>query len=84
MTNFFYLESLNARIDAIPSDSPEKQITVVKLERDPVSGIGIRLAGGGSNGIFVASLVRGGVAHRQGTLQIGDRIVAINGKSTEG
>ncbi|XP_067950888.1 tyrosine-protein phosphatase non-receptor type 13-like [Watersipora subatra] len=76
-------DSLHARFDAIPSDSPEKQFTVVKLQRDPVAGVGIRLAGGGSSGIFVASLVPGGPAHRNGLMRVGDRIVAINGRSTE-
>jgi len=81
---FCFLESLEARLDELSADSPEKRFVVVKLHRDSTSGIGIKLAGSSSGGVFIASLLAGGSAEQDGTLQIGDQIVAINGISTEG
>ena len=53
------------------------------LKRDPVSGIGLTLAGGTTGGVFVASIIPGGSAEKEGSIKAGDRLVAINGRSTE-
>ena len=53
------------------------------LKRDPVSGIGLTLAGGTTGGVFVASIISGGSAEKEGSIKAGDRLVAINGRSTE-
>lgn len=76
-------ESLEERFNSIPSDSPEKQFHSVSLTRDRVSGLGLKLAGGRS-GLFIASITPGGPAEQDGSIRIGDRLVAINGKNAEG
>uniref|UniRef100_A0A8C2YQF9 Protein scribble homolog n=1 Tax=Chinchilla lanigera TaxID=34839 RepID=A0A8C2YQF9_CHILA len=50
-------------------------------------GLGFSIAGGkgstpyraGSGGIFISRIAEGGAAHRAGTLQVGDRVLSING-----
>ncbi|XP_006879307.1 PREDICTED: protein scribble homolog isoform X2 [Elephantulus edwardii] len=50
-------------------------------------GLGFSIAGGkgstpyraGDTGIFISRIVEGGAAHRAGTLQVGDRVLSING-----
>nr|6XA7_A Chain A, Protein scribble homolog [Homo sapiens]6XA7_B Chain B, Protein scribble homolog [Homo sapiens]6XA7_C Chain C, Protein scribble homolog [Homo sapiens]6XA7_D Chain D, Protein scribble homolog [Homo sapiens]7JO7_A Chain A, Protein scribble homolog [Homo sapiens]7JO7_B Chain B, Protein scribble homolog [Homo sapiens]7JO7_C Chain C, Protein scribble homolog [Homo sapiens]7JO7_D Chain D, Protein scribble homolog [Homo sapiens] len=50
-------------------------------------GLGFSIAGGkgstpyraGDAGIFVSRIAEGGAAHRAGTLQVGDRVLSING-----
>ncbi|CRK92451.1 CLUMA_CG006014, isoform A [Clunio marinus] len=58
------------------------------LIRDQIGqGLGFSIAGGkghtpfvdGSDGIFISRLTEGGIAQRDGKIQIGDKIVAING-----
>jgi len=55
-------------------------MSVVSLQKDPKRGLGIKLAGAST----VASLARDGPAYREGTIQPGNRIISINGCSTEG
>ncbi|XP_069813031.1 protein scribble homolog isoform X4 [Dendropsophus ebraccatus] len=50
-------------------------------------GLGFSIAGGvgstpyrvGDTGIFISRIAEGGAAHRDGTLQVGDRVLSING-----
>ncbi|XP_032078392.1 protein scribble homolog isoform X2 [Thamnophis elegans] len=50
-------------------------------------GLGFSIAGGkgstpyrpGDMGIFISRIADGGAAHREGTLQVGDRVILING-----
>ncbi|KAM3839589.1 protein scribble homolog isoform 3-T3 [Vipera latastei] len=56
---------------------------LVRSER----GLGFSIAGGkgstpyrpGDTGIFISRIADGGAAHREGTLQVGDRVILING-----
>lgn len=50
----------------------------------PLSGLGFSIAGGvgnqhvpGDNGIYVTKIIEGGAAHKDGRLQIGDKLVAV-------
>lgn len=49
-----------------------------------LSGLGFSIAGGvgnqhvpGDNGIYVTKVIEGGAAHKDGRLQIGDKLVAV-------
>lgn len=49
-----------------------------------VSGLGFSIAGGvgnqhvpGDNGIYVTKIIEGGAAHKDGRLQIGDKLIAV-------
>uniref|UniRef100_A0A3B4VPM1 Discs large MAGUK scaffold protein 4 n=1 Tax=Seriola dumerili TaxID=41447 RepID=A0A3B4VPM1_SERDU len=53
-------------------------------------GLGFSIAGGvgnqhvpGDNSIYVTKIIEGGAAHRDGRLQIGDKILAVNHVSLE-
>lgn len=48
------------------------------------SGLGFSIAGGvgnqhvpGDNGIYVTKIIEGGAAHKDGRLQIGDKLVSV-------
>lgn len=50
----------------------------------PVPGLGFSIAGGvgnqhvpGDNSIYVTKIIEGGAAHKDGRLQIGDKLVAV-------
>lgn len=52
--------------------------------RVPLSGLGFSIAGGvgnqhvpGDNSIYVTKIIEGGAAHKDGRLQIGDKLVAV-------
>lgn len=56
------------------------------LIRDQIGqGLGFSIAGGkghapfvdGSDGIFISRLTEGGIAHRDGKIQVGDRVIAV-------
>ncbi|XP_053542397.1 disks large homolog 4 isoform X1 [Ictalurus punctatus] len=56
----------------------------IKLIKGP-KGLGFSIAGGvgnqhvpGDNSIYVTKIIEGGAAHKDGRLQIGDRILAVN------
>ncbi|XP_070507227.1 protein lap4 isoform X11 [Chironomus tepperi] len=70
------------------SDVVHKITLHTTLIRDQIGqGLGFSIAGGkghasfvdGSDGIYISRLTEGGIAQRDGKVQIGDRIVAING-----
>uniref|UniRef100_A0A4W6C3E6 PDZ domain-containing protein n=1 Tax=Lates calcarifer TaxID=8187 RepID=A0A4W6C3E6_LATCA len=68
---------------------PSERITQIKLMKGP-KGLGFSIAGGvgnqhvpGDNSIYVTKIIEGGAAHRDGRLQIGDKILAVNHVSLE-
>ncbi|XP_060887323.1 disks large homolog 4-like isoform X6 [Labrus mixtus] len=68
---------------------PNERITQIKLMKGP-KGLGFSIAGGmgnqhvpGDNSIYVTKIIEGGAAHRDGRLQIGDKILAVNHMSLE-
>ncbi|XP_040886928.1 disks large homolog 4 isoform X1 [Toxotes jaculatrix] len=68
---------------------PSERITQIKLMKGP-KGLGFSIAGGvgnqhvpGDNSIYVTKIIEGGAAHRDGRLQIGDKILAVNQMSLE-
>uniref|UniRef100_A0A672KLP4 Discs large MAGUK scaffold protein 4 n=1 Tax=Sinocyclocheilus grahami TaxID=75366 RepID=A0A672KLP4_SINGR len=63
---------------------PAENITELKLIKGP-KGLGFSIAGGvgnqhvpADNSIYVTKIIEGGAAHRDGRLQIGDKILAVN------
>ncbi|XP_017738948.1 PREDICTED: protein scribble homolog isoform X2 [Rhinopithecus bieti] len=68
------------------SPGPLRQRHVACLARSE-RGLGFSIAGGkgstpyraGDAGIFISRIAEGGAAHRAGTLQVGDRVLSING-----
>ncbi|MFT7810055.1 disks large homolog 4-like isoform X1 [Arapaima gigas] len=63
---------------------PAEKITEIKLIKGP-KGLGFSIAGGmgnqhvpGDNSIYVTKIIEGGAAHKDGRLQIGDKILAVN------
>ncbi|XP_027002650.1 disks large homolog 1 isoform X8 [Tachysurus fulvidraco] len=61
-----------------------EKIVDLKLVKGP-KGLGFSIAGGvgnqhipGDNSIYVTKVIEGGAAHKDGRLQIGDKLVAVN------
>ncbi|KAG9281562.1 hypothetical protein AMEX_G87 [Astyanax mexicanus] len=61
-----------------------EKVTELKLVKGP-KGLGFSIAGGvgnqhipGDNSIYVTKIIEGGAAHKDGRLQIGDKILAVN------
>ncbi|XP_037362850.1 protein scribble homolog [Talpa occidentalis] len=69
-----------------PGPGPLRQRHVACLARSD-KGLGFSIAGGrgstpyraGHGGIFISRIAEGGAAQRAGTLQVGDRVLSING-----
>ncbi|XP_067370091.1 disks large homolog 4-like isoform X2 [Channa argus] len=66
-----------------------ERIMDIKLVKGP-KGLGFSIAGGvgnqhvpGDNSIYVTKIIEGGAAHKDGRLQIGDKLVAVNGTCLE-
>uniref|UniRef100_A0AAQ5Y335 Disks large homolog 1 n=1 Tax=Amphiprion ocellaris TaxID=80972 RepID=A0AAQ5Y335_AMPOC len=66
-----------------------ERIMDIKLVKGP-KGLGFSIAGGvgnqhvpGDNSIYVTKIIEGGAAHKDGRLQIGDKLVAVNGSCLE-
>ncbi|CAJ1061123.1 discs large homolog 1-like protein [Xyrichtys novacula] len=66
-----------------------ERIMDIKLVKGP-KGLGFSIAGGvgnqhvpGDNGIYVTKVIEGGAAHKDGRLQIGDKLVAVNSSCLE-
>ncbi|XP_030584109.1 discs large homolog 1-like protein isoform X1 [Archocentrus centrarchus] len=69
--------------------STTERIMDIKLVKGP-KGLGFSIAGGvgnqhvpGDNSIYVTKIIEGGAAHKDGRLQIGDKLVAVNGSCLE-
>uniref|UniRef100_A0A3P9QDQ9 Discs large MAGUK scaffold protein 1 n=1 Tax=Poecilia reticulata TaxID=8081 RepID=A0A3P9QDQ9_POERE len=66
-----------------------ERIMDIKLVKGP-KGLGFSIAGGvgnqhvpGDNSIYVTKVIEGGAAHKDGRLQIGDKLVAVNASCLE-
>ncbi|KAF7202742.1 transcript variant X4 [Nothobranchius furzeri] len=66
-----------------------ERIMDIKLVKGP-KGLGFSIAGGvgnqhvpGDNSIYVTKIIEGGAAHKDGRLQIGDKLVAVNNSCLE-
>ncbi|KAI1235856.1 Disks large 1, partial [Lamprotornis superbus] len=62
-----------------------EKIVEIKLVKGPKAGLGFSIAGGvgnqhipGDNSIYVTKIIEGGAAHKDGKLQIGDKLLAVN------
>ncbi|XP_029004289.1 disks large homolog 1-like isoform X5 [Betta splendens] len=69
--------------------SVTERILEIKLVKGP-KGLGFSIAGGvgnqhvpGDNGIYVTKIIEGGAAHKDGRLQIGDKLVTVNSSCLE-
>ncbi|XP_036374473.1 protein scribble homolog [Megalops cyprinoides] len=66
-------------------DGPHQRLSACLVRND--KGLGFSIAGGkgstpyrtGDTGIFISRIADGGAAHRDNTLHVGDRVLAING-----
>uniref|UniRef100_A0A672M0M5 Disks large homolog 1 n=1 Tax=Sinocyclocheilus grahami TaxID=75366 RepID=A0A672M0M5_SINGR len=61
-----------------------EKIMAIKLVKGP-KGLGFSIAGGvgnqhvpGDNSIYITKIIEGGAAHKDGRLQIGDKLLAVN------
>ncbi|XP_059498646.1 disks large homolog 4 isoform X2 [Stegostoma tigrinum] len=66
-----------------------EKLMEIKLIKGP-KGLGFSIAGGignqhipGDNSIYVTKIIEGGAAHKDGRLQIGDKILAVNNVGLE-
>ncbi|XP_056266492.1 discs large homolog 1-like protein isoform X1 [Pseudoliparis swirei] len=66
-----------------------EKVMELKLVKGP-KGLGFSIAGGvgnqhipGDNSIYVTKVIEGGAAHKDGTLQIGDKLLAVNSSCLE-
>ncbi|KAK9965018.1 hypothetical protein ABG768_004132 [Culter alburnus] len=71
------------------SRPPEREIICVSLKKDPKVGLGIVIVGEDNSGkldlgIFIASIVPGGPADRDGRIKPGGRLISLNQLSLEG
>lgn len=73
----------------ISGSTPEREITLVKLKKDPKYDLGFQIMGGETTGkldlgIFISSITPGGPADMDGRLKPGDRLISVNSVSLEG
>ncbi|XP_040182579.1 tyrosine-protein phosphatase non-receptor type 13 isoform X4 [Rana temporaria] len=71
------------------TSTPEREITLVKLKKDPKYELGFQIMGGETTGkldlgIFIGSITPGGPADVDGRLKPGDRLISVNSVSLEG
>uniref|UniRef100_A0A8C6UP64 Discs, large homolog 1 (Drosophila) n=1 Tax=Neogobius melanostomus TaxID=47308 RepID=A0A8C6UP64_9GOBI len=66
-----------------------EKLMEIKLVKGP-KGLGFSIAGGvgnqhipGDNSIYVTKIIEGGAAHKDGRLQIGDKLLAVNSSCLE-
>ncbi|XP_030629043.1 discs large homolog 1-like protein isoform X13 [Chanos chanos] len=69
--------------------SVSERVVEIKLVKGP-KGLGFSIAGGvgnqhipGDNSIYVTKIIEGGAAHKDGRLQIGDKLLAVNSTCLE-
>ncbi|XP_048472138.1 tyrosine-protein phosphatase non-receptor type 13-like [Rhincodon typus] len=68
---------------------PEREIVFVTLKKDPKVGFGFQIVGGERTGkldlgIFIASVMPGGPADKDGRVKEGGRLISVNKESLEG
>uniref|UniRef100_A0A4W5MQS0 PDZ domain-containing protein n=1 Tax=Hucho hucho TaxID=62062 RepID=A0A4W5MQS0_9TELE len=68
---------------------PEREVICVSLKKDPKLGVGVVIVGEDTVGkydlgIFIASIVRGGPADKDGRIRPGGRLISLNHTSLEG
>ncbi|KAM9412040.1 FERM and PDZ domain-containing protein 2-like [Salvelinus alpinus] len=78
-----------ARDTPTKSVIPEREVICVSLKRDPKLGVGIVIVGEDTVGkydlgIFIASIVPGGPADKDGRIRPGGRLISLNHTSLEG
>lgn len=64
---------------------PEKSYTVTEIELEKEDGgLGFTIAGGvgnvhlpGDNGVYVTKILEGGAAHKDGRMEVGDKLIAV-------
>uniref|UniRef100_W5KW42 Tyrosine-protein phosphatase non-receptor type 13 n=1 Tax=Astyanax mexicanus TaxID=7994 RepID=W5KW42_ASTMX len=71
-----YSSSMNGYLHTV-SLHLQEQVIQLQLEKPPSGGLGFSVIGG-ERGIFVKSVTPGGMAHAEGTLQVGDRLLKVN------
>ncbi|XP_028332371.1 tyrosine-protein phosphatase non-receptor type 13 [Gouania willdenowi] len=69
--------------------TPEREVICISLKKDPKLGLGIMIVGEDTVGrydlgIFVASIVPGGPAEKDGRIKAGGRLISLNQISLEG
>ncbi|XP_053559355.1 tyrosine-protein phosphatase non-receptor type 13 isoform X2 [Bombina bombina] len=79
-------EILHSKLNA--AAMPERELTLVKLKKDPKYDLGFQIVGGEAtgklgHGIFVSSITPGGPADVDGRLKPGDRLISVNNVSLE-
>ncbi|XP_016087207.1 discs large homolog 1-like protein isoform X3 [Sinocyclocheilus grahami] len=69
--------------------SAAEKVMEIKLIKGP-KGLGFSIAGGvgnqhipGDNSIYITKIIEGGAAHKDGRLQIGDKLLAVNSSCLE-
>ncbi|KAM4708637.1 tyrosine-protein phosphatase non-receptor type 13 isoform 2-T2 [Discoglossus pictus] len=78
-------EILHSKLAA--ASTPEREITKLKLKKDPKYDLGFQIVGGetsGKSGIFVSAITPGGPADLDARLKPGDRLISVNNMSLEG
>ncbi|XP_031660439.1 FERM and PDZ domain-containing protein 2-like [Oncorhynchus kisutch] len=81
--------SSGARDAPTKSVIPEREVICVSLKKDPKYGVGIVIVGEDTVGkydlgIFIASIVPGGPADKDGRIRPGGRLISLNHTSLEG
>ncbi|XP_028822935.1 tyrosine-protein phosphatase non-receptor type 13 isoform X2 [Denticeps clupeoides] len=81
--------SLSSVSRETPTRFPDREIICVSLKKDPKVGLGIVIIGAENTGrldlgIFIASVVPGGPADRDGRIKAGGRLLSLNQTSLEG
>ncbi|XP_067932768.1 uncharacterized protein [Watersipora subatra] len=61
---------------------PAEETLILELPCHPATGCGITIVGSRSSGIAIKSLLPGGVAHLDGRLKVGDKLILVDGRRT--
>ncbi|XP_078070170.1 tyrosine-protein phosphatase non-receptor type 13 isoform X2 [Mustelus asterias] len=83
----YAIDTLHQKFSALPS--PERELRFIKLKKDVKHGLGFQIVGGEKTGkldlgIFVTTIIPGGPAELDRSLNPGDRLISVNGVSLEG
>ena len=65
-----------------PSDTAGRETLAITVKRDKAGSTGFSVAGGvggGRDGLYISNITPGGAADLEGKLQIGDRLLSIDG-----